>query len=53
MRGKVCYRQSQDEAVDEVFYKRLAEVSHSLALVLIGDFNLPDICWKHKTAERK
>jgi len=35
----VCYRPpSQDEEADEVFYKRLAEVSQSLALVLVGDF---------------
>jgi len=63
MRGKahkadillgVCYRPpSQDQEIDEVFYKRLAEVSLSLALVLMGDFNLPDICWKYNTAERK
>jgi len=51
---RVCYRPpNQDEEVDEVFYKRLAEVSHSLALVLIGDFNLLDICWKYTTMERK
>ena len=63
MRGKankadillgVCYRPpNQDEEVDEVFYKGLAEVSQSLALVLIGDFHLLDICWKYNTAERK
>ena len=57
MRGKankadvllgVCYRPpSQDEEADEVFCKRLAEVSQSLAVVLMGDFNLPDICWKY------
>ncbi|KAK4831611.1 hypothetical protein QYF61_018371 [Mycteria americana] len=23
------------------------------ALVLVGDFNLPDVCWKYNTAERK
>ena len=50
----VCYRPpNQDEEVNEVFYKRLAEVSQSLALVLVGDFNLLDICWKYNTAERK
>jgi len=27
---------NQDEEADEVFYKRLAEVSQSLALVLVG-----------------
>jgi len=50
----VCYRPpNQDEETDEVFYKQLAEVSQSLALVLMGDFNLPDACWKYNTAERK
>jgi len=50
----VCYRPpNQDEEAHEVFYKRVAEVSQSLALVLMGDFNLPDICWKYNTAERK
>ncbi|GAB0193288.1 mitochondrial enolase superfamily member 1 [Grus japonensis] len=63
MRGKankadillgVCYRPpNQDEEVDEVFYKRLAEVSQPLALVLVRDFNLLDVCWKYNTAERK
>ncbi|GAB0202630.1 hypothetical protein GRJ2_002728600 [Grus japonensis] len=63
MRGKankadillgVCYRPpNQDEEADEAFYKGLAEVSQSLALVLVGDFNLPDVCWKYNTAERK
>jgi len=58
MRGKankadillgVCYRPpNQEEEADEVFYKRLAEVSKSLALILVGD-----ICWKYNTAERK
>ncbi|KAK4831147.1 hypothetical protein QYF61_015450 [Mycteria americana] len=32
---------------------RLGEASRSLALVLVGDFNLPDVCWKYNTAERK
>jgi len=50
----VYYRPpSQDEEVDEVFYKQLEEVSQSLVLVLVGDFNLPDIYWKYNTAERK
>ncbi|PKU43055.1 rna-directed dna polymerase from mobile element jockey- hypothetical protein [Limosa lapponica baueri] len=50
----VCYRPpNQDEEADEVFYKRLAEVSQSPAFVLIGDFNLPDICWKYNTAESR
>ncbi|GAB0204011.1 hypothetical protein GRJ2_002866700 [Grus japonensis] len=50
----VCYKPpNQDEETDEIFYKQLGEVSQSLALVLMGDFNLPDICWKYNTAERK
>jgi len=48
----VCYRApNQDEEVEEAYYKRLAQAS--LALVLVGDFNLPDVCWKHNTAEKK
>ncbi|KAK4820905.1 hypothetical protein QYF61_008137 [Mycteria americana] len=50
----VCYRPpNQDEETDELFYKQLGEASRSLALVLVGDFNLPDVCWKYNTAERK
>ncbi|PKU48789.1 mitochondrial fission process protein 1 [Limosa lapponica baueri] len=50
----VCYRPpNQDVEVDEMFYKQLVEVSRSLALVLVGDFNLPDISWGHNTAERE
>lgn len=34
----VCYRQSnQDEGMDELFCKHLADVSQLLALVLVGD----------------
>ncbi|GAB0206524.1 hypothetical protein GRJ2_003118000 [Grus japonensis] len=50
----VCYRPpNQDEEADEIFYKQLGEVSRSLALVLMGDFNLLDVCWKYNRAERK
>jgi len=36
-----CYRPpNQDEEVDEIFYKRLAEVSQALALALMGNFKL-------------
>ncbi|KAK4806205.1 hypothetical protein QYF61_001128 [Mycteria americana] len=50
----VCYRPpNQDEEADKLFYKQLGEASRSLALVLMGDFNLPDVCWKYNTAERK
>jgi len=41
----VCNRPpSQDEKADEIFYKHLREVSLSLALVLMGHFDLPDVC---------
>ncbi|KAK4820564.1 hypothetical protein QYF61_001627 [Mycteria americana] len=63
MRGKankadillgVCYRpRNQDEEIDEAFYKQLAGVPQSLALVLVGVFNFPDVCWKYNAAERK
>ncbi|KAK4813674.1 LOW QUALITY PROTEIN: hypothetical protein QYF61_017641 [Mycteria americana] len=63
MRGKankadivvgVCYRPpNQDDEAEKIFYKQLGEASRSLALVLVGDFTLPDVCWKYNTAERK
>ena len=50
----VCYRPpNQNEEADGIFYKQLGEVSQSPALVLMGDFNFPDVCWKYNTAERK
>ena len=40
-----CYRPpDREEAVDEAFLLQ-QEVSHLQALVLMGDFNHPDICW--------
>ena len=42
----VCYRPpDQEEAVDKVFLLQLQEVSCLRALVLMGDFNHPDIWW--------
>ena len=42
----VCYRPpGQGEPVDEAFLLQLQEVPLSQALVLMGDFNDPDICW--------
>ncbi|PKU42645.1 mitochondrial fission process protein 1 [Limosa lapponica baueri] len=52
--GGVSYRPpSQNVDIDEIFYKQLGKVSRSLALVLVGDFNLPDISWAQNTAERE
>lgn len=44
---------NQDEEADEIFYKHRGEVLLSLALVPVGDLNLPDVSWKSNTAERK
>ena len=31
----------------------MGEVSRSLPLVLVGDFNFPDICWNYNTADKE
>ncbi|KAJ7414311.1 dtw domain-containing protein 2 [Willisornis vidua] len=50
----VCYGPSnQDDEGDELFYKQLADVSKLPAVVLMDDFNLPDICWELNTAKRQ
>ncbi|PKU42547.1 rna-directed dna polymerase from mobile element jockey- hypothetical protein [Limosa lapponica baueri] len=50
----VYYRPpNQDVEIDEIFYQQLAELSQSLTLVLVGDFNFPDISWEYNTAERE
>lgn len=47
----VYYRlPDQQENVDELFFLQLQEASHWQALVLLGDFSQPNICWKHGTA---
>ncbi|CAM2109003.1 unnamed protein product [Caretta caretta] len=47
----VCYRPpDQGDEVDEAFFRQLAEATRSHALVLMGDFNFPDICWESNTA---
>ena len=49
----VYYRPpNQHREVDEIFCRHLGEISRLLALVLVGDFNFPDICWKYNTAEQ-
>jgi len=45
------YRPSdQEEEVDEAFYKQLQAASQSRALVLMGDFNHPDLSCEDHTA---
>ncbi|GAB0208110.1 PDZ domain-containing protein 2 [Grus japonensis] len=57
MDGYVLFRKDrparppyQEEEVDEAFYRQLEVASRSQALVLMGDFNHPDICWKGNAA---
>jgi len=47
----VYYRPpDQEELTDEAFFLQLQEASRSQALILLGDFSYPDICWKSNTA---
>ncbi|CAM4498483.1 unnamed protein product [Lepidochelys kempii] len=47
----VCYRPpDQGDEVDEAFFRKLTEATRSHALILMGDFNFPDICWESNTA---
>ncbi|CAM4672926.1 unnamed protein product [Lepidochelys kempii] len=47
----VCYRPpDQRDEVDEAFFRQLTEATRSHALILMGDFNFPDICWESNTA---
>lgn len=51
---RLCYRPpNHDEEADEIFCKQPGEVSRSLALLFIRDFNFLDICWKYNTMEKK
>ncbi|GAB0208424.1 mitochondrial enolase superfamily member 1 [Grus japonensis] len=50
----VCYRPpDQGDRADEALYRQIGAASCSQALVLMGKFNHPDICWRDNTAERK
>ncbi|KAM6317421.1 uncharacterized protein O3Q21_008449 [Podargus strigoides] len=40
----------QGEPFDEAFLLQLQEASSLQALILLGDFNHPDVCWKMSTA---
>lgn len=47
-----CYQPpKQDKEAEELLCRQLGQVSPSLALVLMGDFNLPGVYWKCNTAE--
>ncbi|GAB0203811.1 hypothetical protein GRJ2_002846700 [Grus japonensis] len=50
----VCYRPpDQGDRADEALYRQIGAASCSQALVLMGDFNHPDICWRDNAAECK
>ncbi|GAB0182131.1 hypothetical protein GRJ2_000678400 [Grus japonensis] len=50
----VCYRPpAQEDRVDEAPYRQIGAASCSQALVLMGDFNNPDTCWRGNTAGQK
>jgi len=47
---KCSYRGAVEKLIDEEFFLQLQEASRLQALVLLGDFNYPNICWKSNTA---
>ncbi|GAB0179147.1 hypothetical protein GRJ2_000380000 [Grus japonensis] len=51
---EVCYRPpDQDNQADEALYRQRGAASRSQALVLMGDFNHHNICWRDNTAGHK
>ena len=50
----VCYRPpDQENRADKALYRQMGAASRSQGLVLMGDFNHPNICWRDNTAGRK
>ncbi|GAB0187326.1 hypothetical protein GRJ2_001197900 [Grus japonensis] len=50
----VCYRPpNQKDRADEALYRQIGAASCSQVLVLMGDFNHPNICWRDNTAGHK
>ena len=51
---EICYTPpDQEDSVDEVLYRQIETASCLQALVLMGNFNHPDICWRNGTAQHK
>ncbi|GAB0203450.1 mitochondrial enolase superfamily member 1 [Grus japonensis] len=47
----ICYRPpNQDDKANKAVFGSLKQASGQQNLVLMGDFNYPDICWKKSTA---
>lgn len=38
------------KSTDQLFNRQLGEISESVALVLMVDFNFPDMTWEYNTA---
>ncbi|KAK4824035.1 hypothetical protein QYF61_009626 [Mycteria americana] len=51
--GVCCRPPDQEDQVDEALYRQIGAASCSQAVVLMGDFNHPDICWRDNTAGHK
>ncbi|KAK4832987.1 hypothetical protein QYF61_027011 [Mycteria americana] len=51
--GVCCRPPDQEDQADEGLYRQIGAASCSQALVLMGDFNHPDICWRDNTAGHK
>jgi len=51
--GVYYWPPDQDEEVHEACYRQLKVASQSQALVLLGDFNHPDISWEDHTQSRR
>lgn len=51
--GVCCRLSDHGEEVDEAIYRQLEAATKSKALVLVGDFNHPDICWRNNMAKHK
>ena len=50
----VYYRPlDQEEEVDEAFYKQLEVAMRSSAIILMGGFSHPDICWISNTVRHR
>ncbi|GAB0199565.1 hypothetical protein GRJ2_002421900 [Grus japonensis] len=53
--GVCCRPPDQEEQVDQALYRQIGAASglNLPALVLMGDFSHPDICWRDNTAGHK
>jgi len=50
----VCYRPpNQEDQVNEALCRQIGEASHLQAMIHMGDFNHPGICWRDNTAGHK